>query len=118
MFDDGCLLIDKTMLEVGDYVTLNEASTLKAHSLEEGVFKSDHVRVGSGCTVGCQALVHYGVKVGDNVVIDPDSFVMKGESPEADTTWRGNPARAVRRAAGASRLREVRLPAAAGGAAP
>jgi non-ribosomal peptide synthetase-like protein len=113
VFDDGGIYIDRTLLEVGDFACLNEDSMLQAHSLEEGVFKSDYVRLGRGVTVGTSALVHYGVKVGDNVVIDPDSFLMKGESPEADTTWRGNPARAVSRAAGASRLRQVRLPAAA-----
>ena len=113
VFDDGCFYVDRTLLEVGDFACLNEDCWLQAHSLEEGAFKADHVRLGRGVTVGTSALVHYGTTVGDNVVIDPDSFVMKGESPEADTTWRGNPASAVRRAAGASRLREVRLPAAA-----
>jgi acetyltransferase-like isoleucine patch superfamily enzyme len=101
-----------------DYATLNEGSALKAHSLEEGVFKSDYVRVGSGFTIGCGALVHYGVRIGDNVVIDPDSFLMKGETPDANTTWRGNPARSVRKAALKPALREVPLPAASGPAMP
>jgi hypothetical protein len=34
--------------------------------------------------------------MGDNVVLDPDSFLMKGEILDANTTWRGNPARAIR----------------------
>jgi non-ribosomal peptide synthetase-like protein len=118
VFDDGAVLIDRTLIEVGDFACLNEDCWLQAHSLEEGAFKADYVRVGRGVTVGTWALVHYGTTVGDNAVIDPDAFVMKGESPEPDTTWRGNPARAVRKAAAASRMRPVRLPTAAEGAAP
>ena len=43
-----------------------------------------------------RTFLHYGVRVGDHVAIEPDSFLMKGESPDAGTTWRGNPARAIR----------------------
>jgi non-ribosomal peptide synthetase-like protein len=110
VFDDGCLLFDKTLLQIGDCANLNEYAIFSAHSLEEGVFKSDHIRTGSGCTVGCGAFVHYGVTLGDNVVIDPDSFVMKGETPEADTTWRGNPAREIRTSTPRRTHFEVTLP--------
>jgi non-ribosomal peptide synthetase-like protein len=96
VFDGGCQFLEKTLIEIGDYTNLNEATTLQGHSLEEGVFKSDHIRIGKGCSVGCHAFVHYGTTMGDNVMLDPDSFLMKGEILDPDTTWRGNPARAVR----------------------
>jgi non-ribosomal peptide synthetase-like protein len=76
VFDDGCLLFDKTLLQIGDYTNLNESCIFQGHSLEEGVFKSDNIVVGNGCTLGVAAFVHYGVRIADNVVIDPDSFVM------------------------------------------
>jgi non-ribosomal peptide synthetase-like protein len=95
VFNDGSLFFDKTLLEIGDYATLNEFAMFKGHSLEEGVFKSDRVVVGNGCTVGVGALIHYGVRIADDVVIGPDSFLMKGETPETGTVWRGNPARAI-----------------------
>jgi acetyltransferase-like isoleucine patch superfamily enzyme len=72
---------------------------LQAHSLEEGVFKSDHIRIGKGCTLACGAFIHYGVTMGDRAVVDPDSFVMKGEILDPHSRWRGNPARLVRAAA-------------------
>ena len=101
VFDDGCYITERTLTAIGDYTNLNEASVLQSHSLEEGVFKSDHITIGSGCSVGCGAFVHYGVTMGDNVVLEADSFLMKGEILEPGTTWRGNPAKAVRgRAAG------------------
>ena len=110
VFDDGCLFFDKTLIEIGDYATLNESCLMKGHSLEEGVFKADYVRVGRGSTIGLGALVHYGVTIGDNVVLDPNSFLMKGESPDSGTTWRGNPARAVRTAPRQAKVVEVPLP--------
>jgi len=69
---------------------------LQAHSLEEGVFKSDYIRLGNGCSVGPGAFVHYGVTMGDHVVLDADSFLMKGEVLDSKTGWRGNPAKMVR----------------------
>ena len=33
--------------------------------------------------------------MGDNVILDPDSLLMKGENPAPNTVWRGNPARLV-----------------------
>jgi non-ribosomal peptide synthetase-like protein len=117
VFDDGCLFYDKTLLEIGDFATLNESCSFRAHSLEEGVFKADHIRVGSGCTIGCNALVHYGVRIEDNVLVDPDSFVMKGETLDAGTRWCGNPARAVRKAAYKAATSQVAVESAAGAAA-
>ena len=57
--------------------------------------------------------MHYGVTMGDRVVLDPDSFLMKGEMLEANTTWRGNPAKAVRATAAERRSTQPILPAAA-----
>jgi non-ribosomal peptide synthetase-like protein len=101
VFDDGCRFHDKTLVSVGDYTTLNEGCVMQGHSLEEGVFKCDTVAVGSGCTIGAAAFVHYGVTIGDNAVLEPDSFLMKGEIIGDNETWAGNPAKAGR--AGAAR---------------
>jgi non-ribosomal peptide synthetase-like protein len=93
VYDGGCSITDRTLTRIDDYVSLNEGSVLQAHSLEEGVFKSDHIRVGSGATLGAGAFVHYGVSMGERVVLDADSFLMKGEVLDPHTRWRGNPAR-------------------------
>jgi non-ribosomal peptide synthetase-like protein len=93
VFDGGCSITDRTLTQIGDYANLNEGSVLQAHSLEEGVFKSDHIRIGQGSTLGAGAFVHYGVSMGSHVVLDADSFLMKGELLDEHTRWRGNPAR-------------------------
>jgi len=99
VFDCSRSITERTLTEIGDYANLNEGSVLQAHSLEEGVFKSDYIRLGSGCSIGPGAFVHYGVTMGDHVVLDADSFLMKGEVLESYTGWRGNPAKMTRRPA-------------------
>jgi non-ribosomal peptide synthetase-like protein len=96
VFDCSRSITERTLTEVGDYSNLNEGSVLQAHSLEEGVFKSDTIRLGKVCSVGPGAFVHYGVTMGDHVVLDADSFLMKGEVLDSHTAWRGNPAKLAR----------------------
>jgi non-ribosomal peptide synthetase-like protein len=96
VYDGGSNLTERSLVEIGDDATLNEGCVIQAHSLEEGAFKSDHIRIGKGCTLGPAAFVHYGVVMGEGSIADTDSFVMKGEVLEPDTIWRGNPAKLQR----------------------
>jgi non-ribosomal peptide synthetase-like protein len=93
VYDGGANLTERSLVEIGDDVTLNEGCVIQAHSLEEGAFKSDYIRIGDGCTLGPSAFVHYGVVMGKGSMVDADSFVMKGETLEPNTIWRGNPAK-------------------------
>jgi non-ribosomal peptide synthetase-like protein len=86
-------ILERSLVEVGDYANLNEGCMLQAHSLEEVVFESDYIRIGDRCSVSPGALVHYGVSTGDDVVLDTDSFLMKGEILDSCTGWCGNPAK-------------------------
>ncbi len=95
VFDDGCMVTEKTLIEIGDFCTLNEESTLQPHSLEEGVFKMDRIKIGPGCTLGINAFAHYGVTVHDNVILAADCFLMKGETVGSNEHWMGNPAKAI-----------------------
>lgn len=95
VFDDGCIVTEKTLLEIGDHCTLNEGATLQAHSLEDAAFKSDRITLGKGVTIGTNGYVHYGVTMGDNSLLAPDAFLMKGQTVPADAHWQGNPASAV-----------------------
>jgi non-ribosomal peptide synthetase-like protein len=95
VFDDGCGMSEPTLVEIGDEANLNAHSFIQAHSLEQGVFKSDRVRIGADCSVGVDALVHYGVTMNERTQLDPDAFLMKGEITPAGSHWRGNPAKLV-----------------------
>ncbi len=95
VFDDGSQFTEPTLVAIGDYCTLNAESTVQSHSLEDGTFKSDHIIIGSGCTIGVKSLVHYGVAMAPDTALAPCSFLMKGERPSANSLWSGNPAKEV-----------------------
>ncbi|MFY0310042.1 Pls/PosA family non-ribosomal peptide synthetase [Leisingera sp. D0M16] len=99
VFDDGAQFVERTLIEIGDHVTLNHLSVLQCHSLEEGVFKSDRIRLGDGVTVGVTGFVHYGTCIGEDAVLAANCFLMKGEQVGAGETWGGNPACALARTA-------------------
>ena len=93
VYDCGANLTERSLVEIGDDCTLNEGCVIQAHSLEEGAFKSDYIRIGNGCTLAPAAFVHYGVTMEDGSIADTDSFVMKGETLEANSVWQANPAK-------------------------
>ena len=95
VFDDGCYISEKTMVAIGDGCTLNSGSVIMSHSQEDGVFKSDCITIGAGCTLGVNAWVHYGVKMGDGAQLAADAFLLKGEEVPPHTRWEGNPASQV-----------------------
>ncbi|MFD9007074.1 Pls/PosA family non-ribosomal peptide synthetase [Streptomyces sp. NPDC059582] len=92
VFDDGCALIEHTLVSIGDDCTLNASSVIQTHSQEDGAFKSDRATLGRGVTLGVGALVHYGTVVGDQAQLDADTFLMKGEEVPPGARWGGNPA--------------------------
>jgi non-ribosomal peptide synthetase-like protein len=92
VFDDGCHIVERTLTSVGSDCTLNAGTVVQGHSLEDGTFKSDRITIGTGCTLGTFAFVHYGVTLDDGAILDTDSFLMKGEHVPPRARWRGNPA--------------------------
>jgi non-ribosomal peptide synthetase-like protein len=96
LFDDGASMNEKTMVTIGDDVTLNAGSHIQCHSQEDYAFKSGYITVGSGCTLGVGALVYYGVTMGEGSVLAADSFLMKGEEIPPYEEWGGNPAQEMR----------------------
>ena len=109
-------MTERTLVHIGDDCTLNESSTIQCHSQEDGSFKSDYSTLGSNVTLGTAAHVHYGVTIGDGVVLAPDSFLMKGEEVPPYAHWGGNPASEMRvpAAPGRSPAREMPVPAVPG----
>ncbi|MFF3379279.1 Pls/PosA family non-ribosomal peptide synthetase [Streptomyces sp. NPDC002680] len=96
VFDDGVSITERTLTTIGDDCTLGAHSKIQAHSQEDGTYKSDHIVLGAGVTLGTGALVHYGVSMGDGSQLAPDSFLMKGEEMPCLARWGGNPAVALR----------------------
>ena len=95
LFDDGCHIVERSLVSVGSDATLNVATTVQGHSLEDGTFKSGPITIGAQATLGTGSFVHYGAAIGDAAIIDTDSFVMKGEHIPPRSRWQGNPAASV-----------------------
>lgn len=95
VFDDGLQASERSLVEIGDHAILNEGIFLQSHSLEDGYFKSDRIIIGNECTVSVRGYVHYGTEMKDGSILDPDSFLMKGEVVEQNTIWQGNPAQVI-----------------------
>ena len=112
VFDDGAWMTERTLVSIGDDCTLNQGSGLQSHSLEDGVFKSDHIVMGAGCTLGTAAFVHYGVTMGEGAVLEADAFLMKGEQVGPGEHWAGNPARVLTPAVGPTAAPRVGVPSA------
>ncbi|HEY4614676.1 MAG TPA: peptide synthetase, partial [Citricoccus sp.] len=93
IFDDGSNFVERSLVTVGDYCTINLGGILQGHSLEDGTFKSDAIVLGDGVTLAPKAFVHYGTQVASGSLIDTDAFLMKGEQVPAGQCWHGNPAR-------------------------
>ncbi|QXV57113.1 Pls/PosA family non-ribosomal peptide synthetase [Amycolatopsis sp. TNS106] len=92
VFDDGCAIPERSLVSIGDDCVLNLHTVAQGHSLEDGTFKSDHITIGAGCTLGVGAFVHYGVTMADGAIAEADAFLMKGTAVPARTRWHANPA--------------------------
>jgi non-ribosomal peptide synthetase-like protein len=96
VFDDGLSLTERRFVTIGDHCTINAGTHVQCHSQEDGAFKSNRSAIGSRCTLGVGAFIHYGVSMGDGAILETDSFLMKGEEIPDGERWGGNPARELR----------------------
>ncbi|MBL9148758.1 MAG: amino acid adenylation domain-containing protein [Phycisphaerae bacterium] len=83
-------VVDPDMLSIGDDATV--VCHFQAHTFEDRVLKIDHVAIGAGATIGHNAVVFYGVEIGDGAHVAPHSVVMKNDQLAAGETYEGAPA--------------------------
>lgn len=95
LFDDGAGIPEKSIVTIGDDCTLNSQCLIQSHSMEDGAFKLEPTVIGHRATLGVGSFVHYGVVVGDDAIVEADSFVMKGAEVPAGARFGGNPAEAL-----------------------
>ena len=69
LFDDGGAMSERTLVEIGDDVTIGELAMIQPHTMEDGAFKTDRIKIGNGVTIGANAFINYGVVMGDNAFI-------------------------------------------------
>ena len=86
---------DHNMLEFGDGVVIGESVHLSGHTVEGGVVKTGHVRLGKGVTVGLGSMVGIGVEAGERCQIGALSVVPKYTKLDAGAIYVGVPVRRI-----------------------
>jgi non-ribosomal peptide synthetase-like protein len=89
-------VVDPDMITIEDDATVH--ALFQAHTFEDRILKIDHVRIGKRATVGCGAVLFYGVDVGDGAIVAPQSVIMKRERLAPGHTYEGCPSARVRHA--------------------
>jgi acetyltransferase-like isoleucine patch superfamily enzyme len=88
---------DHNMLDFGDGVVIGESVHLSGHTVEGGVVKTGHVRLGRFVTVGLGSMVGIGVEAGEKCQIGALSVVPKYSKLESGTVYAGAPVKRIER---------------------
>lgn len=88
---------DHNMLEFGDGVVIGESVHLSGHTVEGGVVKTGHVRLGRFVTVGLGSMVGIGVDAGEKCQIGALSVVPKYSKLESGAVYAGAPVKRIER---------------------
>jgi non-ribosomal peptide synthetase-like protein len=81
--------VDPDMIIIDDDATVS--CQFQSHSFEDRVLKLDYIHVGRGSTLRDNAIVFFGVRIGDGATVSPHSVVMKNDVLESGGTYVGNP---------------------------
>ena len=97
VFINSLSISDHNLLSFGDGVVIGEDVHLSGHTVEGGVVKTGHVRLGRLVTVGLGSVVGIGVEAGDGCQIGALSVVPKYSVLEAGAVYAGAPAKRMER---------------------
>jgi serine acetyltransferase len=84
---------DHNVLEFGDDVVIGAEVHLSGHTVEAGVVKTAHVRLGRGVTIGLGSVIDIDVEIGDKAQVGALSVVPKHSRLEAGVVYVGIPVR-------------------------
>jgi carbonic anhydrase/acetyltransferase-like protein (isoleucine patch superfamily) len=82
------------MIRIDDDATVH--ALFQAHTFEDRILKIDRVRIRRRATVGCGAVLFYGVDVGECASVAAQSVIMKNERLAAGKRYEGAPSRETR----------------------
>ena len=91
-------ITDHCLLEFGDDVVVGAGVHFSGHTVERGIVKTAHVKLGSGTTVGVNTHIEIDVETGPGCQIGSLSMVPKGARLEGHAVYVGAPVRKLERA--------------------
>jgi acetyltransferase-like isoleucine patch superfamily enzyme len=83
---------DYNLIECGDDVVIGGAVHLAGHTVEAGVVKTAHVRLGHNVTIGLGSVIEIGVEIGPHSQVGALSFVPKHTKLPGGIVYAGAPA--------------------------
>jgi acetyltransferase-like isoleucine patch superfamily enzyme len=86
------IVTEPDLVSIGDFVTLEKSATIQAHLFQDRIRTCDRVKIGSGCSVGCNSVVLLGAEMQDGSALSALSLVMRHESLPPNSKWHGSPA--------------------------
>ena len=95
VFVNSLAMMDHNLLEFGDHVVIGSDVHLSGHTVEAGIVKTAHVRLGNNVTVGTGSVVGIGVEIGDDTQVGALSVVPKHRRLAANATYVGVPVRRI-----------------------
>lgn len=91
VYINSLAVVDDNLLEFGDHVVIGHGVHLSGHTVENGVVKTGHVRLGAGVTVGMESVIGIGVDIGAGTQIGALSVVPKHQRLEGGAVFAGTP---------------------------
>ena len=89
----GGTIDDPWFVDVGDGCVLGNNSLVAGNVIANGKIVLGQVSIGSGATIGVNAVVLPGTDVGERALLVGGSILPVGTTIPPGETWRGNPAR-------------------------
>jgi non-ribosomal peptide synthetase-like protein len=83
-------VVDPDMIRIDDDATVH--ALFQAHTFEDRVLKIDRIRIRRRATVGCGAVLFYGVDIGEGAQVEAQSVIMKNERLAPHRRYEGAPA--------------------------
>jgi acetyltransferase-like isoleucine patch superfamily enzyme len=83
---------DYNLIECGDDVVIGGAVHLSGHTVEAGIVKTAHVRLGNNVTIGLGSVIEIGVEIGSDSQVGALSFVPKYTKLKGGVVYAGTPA--------------------------
>jgi len=91
----GGLVLDPSLLEIGDNSNIGGFSTILGHSVERGKIYFRKVTIGKNCGIGVRATVLPGVSLQDNAMLGAQSLLTKNIQVPGNETFGGVPAKKI-----------------------
>ena len=91
----GGLVLDPSLLAVGDNSVIGGFSTILGHAVERGKIIFGKVTIGKNCGVGVRATILAGAKLENGSMLGAHSLLVKNSTVPANETYGGVPARGL-----------------------